>query len=189
MRGLLRPLTALLVGTALVAALVAAATVTSAAAASKRPTPKQWAKGVCTSINTWISDVESTVDSLGSENSLEDAISTASDGIKQATDELVSSLHDLGLPQTKNSKQAKQALDRLGKQLDNDAQKIKQSLNDVGNDPVDIASTFADIGTIVQKAVDQVQAAGDALQGLDRNGALQKALKSSPACKQLENAI
>jgi methyl-accepting chemotaxis protein len=168
---------------------VLAGTGATAGAGSSRPTPKQWAKGVCSSIQTWINDVEDTISSLGSENSLEDTINAAADGIKQATDQLGTSLDDLGLPQTAHAKQARSALDQLSSQLDHDAKQIKRSLTDLGNDPVDIASTFADIGSIVQKAVDQVQSTGDTLRGLDRSGELRKALKSSPACKSLEASV
>jgi len=178
-----------LITVVLATAVLTAGSVTVASAGSSKPTPKQWAKGVCSSISTWIGDVEDTIQSLGDEGSLEDTVNAAADGIKEATDDLVTSLDDLGLPQTKNAKQAKQAVNKLGDQLDNDLQKIERLLDDLGNDPVDIASTFADIGTVVQKAIDQVKAAGDTLQGLDRNGELQKALKSSPACKELERSF
>jgi hypothetical protein len=37
--------------------------------------------------------------------------------------------------------------------------------------------------------IDQVEAAGDALQGLDRNRELRQALRTSPACKSLRRSI
>jgi phage-related protein len=172
-----------------VTTLVVAAPAATAGASSSRPTPKQWAKTVCSSIDDWITSVEKTISSLGDADTLRDAVDSASKSIEKATDQLLNTFEGLELPQTKNAKQARQALEKLGDQLDSDVQDIEDALSSPGNDPVDIASTFADIGTAIQQAIDQVQAAAHTLQGLDRNGQLQKALKSSPACTELKNAV
>jgi polyhydroxyalkanoate synthesis regulator phasin len=173
----------------LATAVVTAASVTAAGAGSDRPTPKQWAKGVCTNLETWITSIEDTISSLEDASSLDDAVSTASEGIEKATRQLVNDLDDLGLPQTKNAKQAREAIEKLDRQLEHDVEDVEHILSEQSSDPVDIAAAFADIGTVVQKAIDQVQVAGDTLRGLDPNGSLQKALKSSPACKSLKNAV
>ena len=160
-----------------------------AGAGSDRPTPKQWANGVCSSIEDWITSIEDTVSSLSSADSIEDAVDTATSSIEDATDELESSLDDVGVPQSKDAKKADQALTKLGDQLEDDVQDIEDLLADPGDSTVEIAATFADIGTVIQKAIDQVSTAGETLAGLDRNGELQKAIKSSPDCKSLKNAV
>lgn len=171
------------------ATLIVSMSGTIADAGSDRPTPKQWANSVCSSIEDWITSIEDTVSSLSSADSIEDAVDTATTSIQDATDELESSLQDVGVPQTKDAKQADQALTKLGDQLEDDVQSIEDLLADPGESPVDIAATFTEIGTVIQKAINQVSAAGETLAGLDRKGELQKAIKSSPDCKSLKNAV
>ncbi len=173
----------------IVASLAVVVPGTIAGAGSDRPTPKQWAKGVCSSIEDWITSIQDTVSSLSDADSIEDAVDTASTSIQDATNQLGSDLGDLGVPQTKDAKKADQALTKLDKQLEKDVQSIEDSLADPGSGAVEIAATFADIGTTIQKAINQVRSAGESLSGLNRSGELQKALKSSPACKSLKNAV
>jgi predicted small secreted protein len=177
--------------TALVAtAIVAAATATVAGAGSDSPSPKQWANGVCSGIETWISSVEDTITSLEGSASIEEAAQSTSDGIRDATDELASDLDDLGTPKTKNVKQATDALDKLESQLQDDMENIQDALSDPGTEPVDIAATFATIGTELQKAVDHVRAAGDSLRKLGANNKeIQKAFESASACTSLKEAL
>ena len=51
-----------------------------------------------------------------------------------------------------------------------------------------IASTFADIGSQIQKAVSQTKSTADTLKGRKPNGALQKAFQSAPACTELKKS-
>lgn len=178
-----------LVLTVVVSALAVAVPATAARAGSDRPTPKQWAKSVCSSIEDWITSISDTVSSLPDAQSLEDAVDTASSDIQDATEELVNSFEDLGLPQTKNAKKAEQAVDKLGKQLEQDVQDIEDLLADPGEDAVDIAATFADIGSEIQHAIGQLSNAAETLARVDRNGEIEKALRQSPACKSLRNAV
>jgi gas vesicle protein len=180
-----RFVTAALVATTL--AIGASATV--AGAKSKQPTTKEWANGVCSSIETWAQSVEDTLTSLKDSNSVEDAASNTVDGIKEATDTLVSDLQDLGKPKTDKAKQATKALQKLENQLQDDMQNIEDALGDPGTTSVEVASTFATIGTQLQKAVDQVQAAGDTLKDLGADKEIQKAFESASACKSLKKSL
>jgi hypothetical protein len=178
----------------LVSALVATAIATAgvatvAGAADKSPTPKQWANGICSGIETWVTSIEDTVGSLKGSDSIEQAAADASDGIQQATDALANDLDDLGKPKTKNAQQATNALNKLEDQLKKDMAKVQDALSDPGSDAVDVASTFATIGTQLQKVVDHVQAAGDSLRELGANKEIQKAFESASACTSLKNAL
>jgi predicted small secreted protein len=172
-----------------VTAIVTAATATAAGAGSESPSPKEWANGICSGIETWIRSVEDTITSLEGSGSIEEAAQSTSDGIKTATDDLVDDLDDLGTPQTKNVKKATNALEKLESQLQDDMENIQDALSDPGTEPVDIAATFATIGTQLQKAVAHVRAAGDSLRKLGANKEIQKAFESASACTSLKDAL
>jgi uncharacterized damage-inducible protein DinB len=170
-----------------VTALLIVASATAAGAGSEQPTAKQWANGICSGIETWIDSVEGTISSLKDADSLEDAAATASDEISEATETLGNDLADLGKPTTKNAQQAQKTLQKLEDQLNTDMEAIEDALADPGTEPVDIASTFAVLGTQLQKAIDQLHAAGDALKDLGANQEIVKAFESASACKALRN--
>lgn len=169
--------------------LFTAANAPVAGAGSEQPTLKQWADGACSGIETWISSVRDAISSLEDADSLEDAAATASDSIQDATERVVNDLGDLGKPKSTNARQAQKALQKLEDQLSQDVENIEDALADPGTDSVEIASTFAVIGTQVQKAISQVQAAGDTLKELGANREIQKAFESASACKSLRKLV
>ena len=173
----------------LVTALLTVGNASIAGAGSEQPTTKEWAKEVCSDISTWINSVEDTISSLEDADSLEDAASDASDGISDATDTLVSDLDDLGTPKTKNAQKVEKTLQQLEDQLEQDMETIEDALSDPGTTTVEVASTFAVIGTTVQHAIDQLKSAGETLKGLGANKEIQKAFESASSCKSLKESL
>jgi hypothetical protein len=160
---------------------------TPAGAASSR-SPKQWANGVCSAVQTFATSVDSTISGLKGAESLETAAQDAKDGLQSAVAELGTSLTDLGKPSTGDGKQAQTAAKDLSEQLNKNVAAIQESLTPPPSTPSEIASTFADIGSQIQKAVSQTKSTAETLKGLKPNGALQKAFQSSPACTELKQA-
>ena len=62
-------------------------------------------------------------------------------------------------------------------------------MNPPPSTPQEIASTFSQIGSEVQKAVSQVQSTANTLKGLKPNGTLQKAFQNSATCQKLKNSL
>ncbi len=86
-------------------AVVLAAAVLAVAAAGcggndSNDATQQWADGVCTELNTWVTSVQSTVKDITDKGlSIQKSdIQVAVDEGKTATDELVSNLNALGAP-------------------------------------------------------------------------------------------
>jgi hypothetical protein len=105
-----------------------------------------------------------------------------------AVTELEDSLQELGKPSTDDGKKAKNAVANLEKELKSDVDAIEQLLTPPPSEPSEIASTFAEIGSTIQKAVSQTKSTANTLKGLKPNGTLQKAFQSSPDCKQLKSS-
>jgi gas vesicle protein len=158
------------------------------AQAASSTTAKEWANGVCSAVQEFGTAVDSTISNLKGSDSVESAAQDAKDGLQSAVTDLETSLTDLGKPSTSDGKKAQTAVQDLGEQLSTDAAAIQESLTPPPSTPAEIASTFADIGSQIQKAVSQTKSTAETLKGLKPNGALQKAFQSAPACTELKQA-
>lgn len=177
-------------GTALLAAAVLAAAAVPAAAGDSKKTPaKKYANGVCSALLDWGDALGSTLGDLSDADSLEAAAQQATDGIEQATKQLVKSIEALGTPSTDDGKKAKQSVTKLSNQLSDDADSIRHELEDPPDSPADIAALFAQIGVDVEKAVSQVKATATTLKGLDARGELRKAFESASSCKEIKSSL
>lgn len=166
-------------------------TTTSTTSSSGRTTtpPDDWASGVCSSVSTWLDDVDATVQGLTGASSLDAAADQARTGVQEATDALETSISDLGVPSTGDGKKAKKQIDQLTDQLDELSQSIQELLSDPGSNPIQVAGTLAQVGSDVGKAVGEVQDTATSLKNLKPNGALKNAFQTEPACKQLKQRV
>jgi hypothetical protein len=169
-------------------ALVSFVFVAGSPAGAASTSPKQWASGVCSAVQTFADSVDSTLSGLKGAGSIDAAAQQASDGLKKAADDLTSSLADLGKPSTSDGGKAKSSVQKLGQQLSNSADAIRELLDPPPQTASEVASTFASIGSEVTKAVDAAKSTANTLKGLKPNGQLQKAFKSSSSCQQLKKS-
>ena len=168
---------------------VVAMLVWSVPAQAASTSPKEWASGVCSAVQTFGDSVQSTLSGLKGSGSLDAASQSVKSGLDQATQELEKSLKDLGKPSTSDGKKAKSAVNDLSKQLSSSVSDIEDLLTPPPSSPQEIASTFSQIGSEVQKAVGEVKSTANTLKGLKPNGTLQKAFQSSSECKQLKKSL
>ena len=157
--------------------------------ASSTTSANQWANGVCSAVQTFADSVNSTLSGIKGSGSLDDASKEVKSGLDSATQDLESSLQQLGKPPTSDGKQAQSAVQNLSKQLNSDVSNVEALLNPPPSTPQEIASTFSQIGSEVQKAVSQVQSTANTLKGLKPNGTLQKAFQNSATCQKLKNSL
>ena len=148
------------------------------AGAASSTSAKQWADGVCSAVQTFGNSVDTTISSLKGSDSLDSAAQEAKSGLQSAVTELEDSITDLGKPSTGDGAKAQTAVQDLSDELSNDVAAIQALLTPPPSTPSEIASTFADIGSQIQKAVSQTKSTANTLKGLKPNGALQKAFQS-----------
>jgi hypothetical protein len=170
----------------MVIAIVVTAFSVPASAAST--SPKDWANGVCTAVQTFASSVDSTLSGLKNADSIDAAVQDAKDGLQSAASDLQDSLKKLGKPSSSDGKKAQSAVQKLGNQLSDSVDAIQQLLTPPPTSASQIASTFGQIGSEVQKATAAAKSTANTLKGLKPNGTLQKAFKNAPACKDLKKS-
>ena len=144
---------------------------------------------MCSSVQTWLDSVNSTIKGLKGAGSLDAATTQAKTGVKTATDTLTSSVDALATASTSDGPKAKTAVNNLVAQLQSVSSSIQQTLASPGSTPVEVAGSLAQVGSDLGKAANQVKSAGTTLKGLKPNGQLKKAFQSSASCQKLKNSV
>jgi membrane protein implicated in regulation of membrane protease activity len=148
---------------------------------------EDYANGVCSSLSTWVTDVQESVQSLtdaGLATSRED-IQSAFDQAKDATDTLGNDLEQVGPPETEDGQEAKSQLDGLMTQLRQQLDLIQQALESGGG----LTAIAATVSTAVSAAANAVNTTYQNLQGLDPAGELRDAFENSDDCNSLQDQL
>lgn len=164
-------------------------TTTSSGASSKTTSPTAWANGVCSSVQTWLDSVHSTITGLKGAGSLDDAATQAKSGVQTATDTLKSQIDALGKPSTGDGAKARAAVDDLVTQLQSVSTSIQQTLANPGSSAMEVAGSLAQVGSDIGEAANQVKSTGTTLKGLKPNGQLKKAFQNSASCQKLKKSV
>ena len=178
-----------LFGATVLIALAVRGSTAPAQAVSASTSPQKWASGACSSVQDWVNSVESTLKGLKNAGSLSDASQTAINGIDTATSKLEDSLKQLGKPSTSNGAKAQSEIQNLANQLQTRVENIKQELANPPSDPVGIASTFAQIGSDAQTAVNDIKSTATSLKQITSNGELKKAFQNASSCQSLKKSL
>ena len=115
-----------------------------------------------------------------------DSLETAADDVKGATETLADDLRGIGRPDTEAGEQAKDSVDQLAGELEQEADKIESAVEDVSgvsgmlNAVSTVAATLATMSTQVTSTVDE-------LEQLDAQGELRDAFEEAPSCSELSD--
>lgn len=148
---------------------------------------EDYANSVCGELSTWVTDVDEAVSSLtdaGLATDKED-VQSAVDQATDATNELLSSLEELGLPETDAGQQAKSELDSLGATLRQQIETIEQAL-EAQRGPVAVAAT---VTAALSTAASAVESTYNDLRGLDPGGELEDAFQNADDCESLREQV
>jgi hypothetical protein len=151
-------------------------------------TAEEWASGVCSSFTTWKTSMgnikASTTGSLPSKSQLQ----KAGQDIVSATQTLAKSLKELGKPETAQGQAARQNVDTLATTLQNDVDKIQQTLKSSPSGTAGTMSTITTLSTTVAAMAGNLKLAGENLKNFAPSGELQQAFHQADACKPYINS-
>jgi membrane protein implicated in regulation of membrane protease activity len=148
---------------------------------------EDYANGVCSSLSTWVTDVQETVQSLtdaGLATTRED-LQASWDETRDATETLVDDLEQLGPPETEDGERVKSELDELGTTLTQQLDAIEQALDSGGG----VTAVAAEVSTAISAAANAVETTYRDLQELDPAGELRQAFEDSDDCNELEDQL
>jgi Flp pilus assembly pilin Flp len=172
---------------ALVPAVVAVVLASGCGGSSDKTSATDWANNLCSAITTWSDSVKSSANSLKGGNLSESGLKSASTDIKDASNKLVDDLKGLGKPDTEAGQQAKDAVDKLSSQVDNDVQEMQSAVDKVSGVSGVLAAVSSVSATLSTMAT-QISSAASTLEQTDTKGELQQAFKDASSCKSLTSS-
>jgi hypothetical protein len=146
----------------------------------------EWAGSVCSAITTWKDSITSTADSLKGGNLSEDALKSAADDVESATSDFVDDVRGLGKPDTDAGEQAKESLDQLADEADQNLSAIKSAVDNASGVSGAVAAVTA-ISSALSTMGNQLSSTFTELEQLDAGGELESAFKEADSCKTLQS--
>ena len=146
----------------------------------------EWASGFCSALTTWTASVQSAGTSLHG-NATESGLQSAAGDIMSASETLVGDLKGLGKPDTTAGQEARDAIDQLSKEVEQDVQEMQSAVDKVSGAQgaltaaTSVAATLSKMGT-------QIGSAASKLDSADPDGELRQAFRDSSACKKLTSS-
>ena len=179
-----RPRALLAISSLVALAFLAAGCGGSGGGSSNTQSTEDWADGVCSAINTWTDSLKSASASVSGGNLSENSLKQAATDLKDATAQLKDDLSGLGKPDVSSGDQAKESIDTLSGNIQDDVDKIEgaikgaQSGGGIANALTTVTSTISTMGS-------QVQSTFSELEKLDPKGELESAFNNASSCKSL----
>ena len=152
-------------------------------------TPEEYVKSVCTSMSTWVNDVQTMSTEFGSSldpsadiQTQKDAIVGLFDDMLAATDTLISSLDAAGTPDVADGDQIRSTLSDSFAQARAALEDAKNQIDALSvDDPQAFATELTNIGTAIQTSMNGITGS---LSGLSAPE-LEQAAANEPACQQM----
>ena len=171
---------------ALVPVVVALALASGCGGSSDTSSASDWANNFCSALATWSSSVRSTANSLKA-NPSKDSLKSAAGDLESASNTLVSDLKDLGKPDTKAGQDAKDAIDQLSSEVEDDVQEMKSAV-DKASGVQGVVTAASSVSATLSKMGTQINSALSKLDSADPGGELKQAFRDSSACKNLTSS-
>ena len=171
------------VAAVVIVVVVVVLVVSCGGSSSSTQTPEEWANGLCTSANTYVSSLKSLGTELQSGGVTQANISSAVDGAKTSTETFSSDIKALGSPPVSDS-EAKSILESLSGELSDDAAAVQNAISNVST-VSDVVGAVSAISATITSAGTQIGDAYSQLKQLDPKGEVQQAFADAPACKSL----
>jgi hypothetical protein len=157
---------------------------------SSEPSPKDWADGLCSAITTWSNSVKTAGESLKSGSLSKGDLKKSTSEIKSATNQFADDLKALGKPNTDAGQQAKDAIDKLSTEINDDVDALQSAVNDAveSGTTKGAVSAASSIATSLSTMSTQIGSAASKVQQADAKGELAQGFRDAPACKKLSSS-
>jgi membrane protein implicated in regulation of membrane protease activity len=148
---------------------------------------ESWANDVCSSLSTWVTDVDEAVSSVADAGLAidEEDVDEAVDQVADATDELAEDLEELGPPETEGSEEARSELESLTTTLRTEVETVRQAV-DSDSGTAELAST---VTASISTASADVSSTLEHLEGVDPGGELEDGFENADECDSFRDQI
>lgn len=165
--------------------LVAGCGSSDTTASSSGGTPAaEWAGGICSAVDTWKTSVSASIDQVKSGNLTKEALVTAANDAKAATEILVTDLANLGAPDIEAGQKAKDTVSTLSGELQDEITSIQDAI-DTTSGASGLISTVSAITATLTTVQTQLSTALSELKSVDAKGELDDAFSQADSCSGL----
>lgn len=146
-----------------------------------------WAEEFCTTVQSWVDDLEQVRDELGDVSSLtSESIEQAAEDADAVTEDFLQELRDLGGPDTPSGDAIEQEVEELSDTVESEREDIREAVDDISG-LGGIAQAVGAVGASVAEMSAALQQALEAIDEADVDGEVRTALDESPACDELRD--
>ena len=165
-------------------ALAGAVAVLAAGCGDDESSPEEWANGVCSAFSDWSESVATAGEELRSGATTKDDVEAAVDEFEDATDEFVDDIRGLDELETENGQQAKETLDQLADNVDQNKEDIQETVSGASG-VEEVVAAVSSIATTLATMGEQVQTTFQELEQLDPGSELSDAFENAEDCQAL----
>jgi membrane protein implicated in regulation of membrane protease activity len=148
---------------------------------------ESWANDVCSSLSTWVTDVEEAVRSVTDEGLAidEEDVDAAVDDVSDATNALVDDIEELEPPETEGGEEARSELESLATTLESEVETVRQAVeSDSG--AAELTST---VSASISMASAEVSSTLETLEQVDPGGELEEGFENADECDSFRDQI
>ena len=165
-------------------ALTIAIALLAAGCGDDSSSPEEWASGVCSAFSDWRESVTTAGEELRSGATNKDDLEAAVGDLEEATDEFVDDLRDLDDLETDEGQQAKETLDRLAEDVDQNKEDIQETVSGASG-VQELVQAATSIGSTISLMGQQLQETFQELEQLEPGSELSDAFQNSEDCQAL----
>jgi hypothetical protein len=148
---------------------------------------ESWANDVCSSLSTWLSEIDEAVSSLTEEglSTNEEDLRSAVDQVADATSALGDDLQELGPPETEGGEQARSEIESLATALRSEVESVQQAV-EADDDALAVTSA---VSMSISMSASEVQSTLSSLEGLDPGGELEEGFENADECDSFRDQV
>jgi hypothetical protein len=142
---------------------------------------------VCSSVNTWVEDVEGVIGSIRESglSTTKSQLETSVQDVASATTNLTEDLRNLGAPDTEAGSQAKSEVQEFGNELERQIETVQNAVASSAS----VVSIAATVSTALSAALTAAEATYQELVSLDASEELRDAFEGSDECDSLKEQL
>jgi chromosome segregation ATPase len=164
--------------------LTVAVAVLAAGCGDDTSSPEEWANGVCSAFSDWRAAVTTAGEELRSGATTKEDLEGAVDDLEEATDEFVDDIRGLDELDTENGRKAKEALDQLADDIDQNKEDIQETVSGASG-VQELVQAATAVGSTISQMGQQLQQTFRELEQLDPGSELSDAFENAEACQSL----
>jgi hypothetical protein len=146
----------------------------------------EWADGLCGAITTWTDSLQSAAESFTSGDISREALQEAVDDIQSSTETFTEDLGELGRPDMESGQEAKDLLDGLDEELDDNLQELQTAVEDTNAS--NILNTVSTVTTTLGAMAQQISSAFQELDQIDASNELEQAFEEADNCAEIPSS-